>query len=119
MRSLELASPRGREMRGIELSAAGPGDVPKRTFATQPLKIGIVVLRLCAARPRSDDVDPIPAFDALDLRHRPQGTQSAPNEKMGSTEGGASQPCGFGRAFGVLAQNALLHAGAYAQPLMM
>jgi hypothetical protein len=48
--------------------------------------------------PRPDNVDPIPAFDALDLSHRRQGTQSARDEKMGSTGGAAMQPCGSGGA---------------------
>src|SRR4051794_40953437 len=42
--SLEFAPARGREIRRIELSAAGPGDVSKRPYATQPLKLAVVVL---------------------------------------------------------------------------
>ena len=67
--TLEIAPMRGGQVGLVEPRAPGCGQVTERAHAAQTLELVEVVLGLRAVWPGTDDIDPITAFRASNLRH--------------------------------------------------
>src|SRR5262249_23094754 len=76
---LEIAPPRCRQISLVEPGAAGRCQVSERSFATTTLELSKIVLWLGAVRPGANDIDPVAALGADDLRHATQKIPASQN----------------------------------------